>query len=773
MKTLQASTAGELTTAIANAKNGDTIKLTASITGNINLTKLANIDLNGQTLTGSVTIYSNDTGIVNLSAGIITGDLTVNIPNVTFNTAATVQGTTDIANISNNTFNNTGTLGKLIISDPDGGSFNNQGTTGDITISPSVAATAPVFLKGIISSPVNVTGANQPMVNVEARLEGVLTVDAPNTALNVHAQAQIDKPMAINQSITLTSEKSIPAKIANGKEVSLKANENSTAEKIQGNGEEKTIVSKDAKKSNISTVVLSQDGDKIIKSITSEGTKATIVLKNLKDIKVIDFLDSIKSSDDSIQDYDVVGRKVDTMGQIFQGRKSPFFDFMEVGDEFRVRSQDRTTNLTYHIEIEEQEAPKSSRATITVPSAQNPIVTDIKNNTFSKTIDVVGGATGTQLLEQIESTDGSDQTYEIYEVIANKGTLLDNSVKLVQGYVLRVTAADGKTIEDYTINVAKEVIKSGSAAIKSTNTEIVKEVGAIQAGTPLTARILVARNRTVGDLLRSISSTDKSNQSYKVTGTSDEVMKNTDLLRENGVPNYLIVTSEDGKTVVRYGIDLVAKPATNPIVVNGKEAQEGTATPASNDGKIAAEEYTSNVSKSFESASAVKYSVVSAKDQDNNDVCASVTINEDTGEITYLPLGDQGGKTVTIEVKASVGEFDSTGNVTIIVSVGAVPTEEVEETLSNNVGVTGIDTKLVAKIVDDKIYLKVGFMGVSVKEVKTQLRSSDGTAQTYIFSNAAGVVLTDSQSVATNGNTKIEVIAEDGKTTKIYTFLKN
>lgn len=92
----------ELNLAIKSAKRGDTIKLLASVTGDIALTNLVNIDLNGQKLTGNVTITApTATGTYSLAptggTGIITGKLVINAPNVNITIdGLTVEGETVI-----------------------------------------------------------------------------------------------------------------------------------------------------------------------------------------------------------------------------------------------------------------------------------------------------------------------------------------------------------------------------------------------------------------------------------------------------------------------------------------------------------------------------------------------------------------------------------------------------------------------------------------------------------------------------------------------------
>ncbi|MEK3764664.1 S-layer homology domain-containing protein [Solibacillus sp. FSL K6-4121] len=99
---LNVKTLTELNDALKTAKKGETIKLLASITGDINLTSLINLDFNGHTLTGNVTINEPAaTGTYSLAptggTGTITGNLIINAPNVNINIdGLTVEGETVI-----------------------------------------------------------------------------------------------------------------------------------------------------------------------------------------------------------------------------------------------------------------------------------------------------------------------------------------------------------------------------------------------------------------------------------------------------------------------------------------------------------------------------------------------------------------------------------------------------------------------------------------------------------------------------------------------------
>ncbi|GEM_PF-2357496 len=109
-----------------------------------------------------------------------------------------------------------------------------------------------------------------------------------------------------------------------------------------------------------------------------------------------------------------------------------------------------------------------------------------------------------------------------------------------------------------------------------------------------------------------------------------------------------------------------------PTVVEGQASQTGTAIPA--DSGEAIEVYRADVSAWFTDADTedvLTYTVVSAQDEEGVDVSANVTLAGNL--LTYAPIAAQAEKIVTIVVKANDGKADSTGNVTITVTVTAVP----------------------------------------------------------------------------------------------------
>ncbi|MGG0347174.1 hypothetical protein ABEZ21_17255, partial [Brevibacillus porteri] len=178
------STLDELKAAIANDSIRE-IKLSANITAasTLNVNRLVNIDLNGQSITGNVAVNSNEGGKMEVKGGTITGNLTVNTPNADFTVGAgaTVTGTTTIKDVASSTFINNGTLGNVTIEDGNGTQFKNNGTVGTVT----VATTGNVTLDGTIE---NVTATKAAkltikgaVTNLTAKASGVVLVEGNAT----------------------------------------------------------------------------------------------------------------------------------------------------------------------------------------------------------------------------------------------------------------------------------------------------------------------------------------------------------------------------------------------------------------------------------------------------------------------------------------------------------------------------------------------------------------------------------------------------------------
>ncbi len=184
-----------------------------------------------RTIDGNLNISGNISGIITLRNIIVEGDLVIDTENatVTLEQSVTVNGTTTIKDVSNNTFNNHGTLSEVIISDENGGTFNNQGTVqGEIKIEPQNPSSAPVNLRGTIDRPVLVQG-NGPQITIteDADVTGNITVSSSNAVISVKSD---NANIIVEENIS-----GVRLEVAQGKEVTITAPKDSISA-IKGSG---------------------------------------------------------------------------------------------------------------------------------------------------------------------------------------------------------------------------------------------------------------------------------------------------------------------------------------------------------------------------------------------------------------------------------------------------------------------------------------------------------------------------------------------------------
>ena len=219
-----------LNSAITNAKDGDTIKVTGSITGSISLSKLVHLDLNGQTLTGNVSITSNTAGVLNISAGTITGTLTVDTKNATVNNAATVNDIIDIKDVATGTWNENADNNKIVVNDSTGITLN-------------------------IASGKKVRS---------------LTLNETAT-VTVGKGATFTNPVDIKKDSTIISKETVPAIIANNVKVTVKANKEEVGTTVIGTGSQEPV-----------DLVL----EAAVNTAVEEAEKAIKALPIFKDIRI-------------------------------------------------------------------------------------------------------------------------------------------------------------------------------------------------------------------------------------------------------------------------------------------------------------------------------------------------------------------------------------------------------------------------------------------------------------------------------------------------------
>jgi hypothetical protein len=107
------------------------------------------LDFGDKRLDGHLHIVTPFSGVVDLMAGTINGDLTISGINATFNNFLTVTGTIDIQAVSDQTWNQYGDVEQIVIT-ANGGTFNFiSGTIADCISIAGEERTRPITIKGV------------------------------------------------------------------------------------------------------------------------------------------------------------------------------------------------------------------------------------------------------------------------------------------------------------------------------------------------------------------------------------------------------------------------------------------------------------------------------------------------------------------------------------------------------------------------------------------------------------------------------------------------
>ncbi len=149
-------------------------------------------------------------------------------------------------------------------------------------------------------------------------------------------------------------------------------------------------------------------------------------------------------------------------------------------------------------------------------------------------------------------------------------------------------------------------------------------------------------------------------------------------LNFNGADSFTYDISDGKGGIATATVNVTITPINDvPTVISGEEIQTGTATPASNDTLTPAVSYSTDVSGWFDDVEedTLTYELVSAQDEGTTDVGGDVSLDTNTGALSYTPDAAQAEQDITIEVKANDTTADSASNVTITVEVGAVPAD--------------------------------------------------------------------------------------------------
>lgn len=123
---------------------------------------------------------------------------------------------------------------------------------------------------------------------------------------------------------------------------------------------------------------------------------------------------------------------------------------VEFSAHFDVEDMGKTPWAIRYPVMEKEESEEPSDVT-TIKTTDSGIVLGIVNTEGMEAITVAGGTTCDDLLEVIDSTDGSVQSYEITD---DSGVTKSGEADLVDNDILKVTSESGKEEAEYTITVS-------------------------------------------------------------------------------------------------------------------------------------------------------------------------------------------------------------------------------------------------------------------------------------------------------------------------------
>lgn len=153
------------------ADDGEIVALTEDVKMNINLTKLVSLDLAGFTVTGNVNITSETVGTLTISAGTITRNLIVDVPNATVNNSATVTETINIKDVSGNTWNELVSGNKLVF-EAEGKTLNIVKGVSELTIEADATIITSSTVEAKVAENVTVTVKVSADATEEIVIEG-------------------------------------------------------------------------------------------------------------------------------------------------------------------------------------------------------------------------------------------------------------------------------------------------------------------------------------------------------------------------------------------------------------------------------------------------------------------------------------------------------------------------------------------------------------------------------------------------------------------------
>ncbi|MCR8636500.1 S-layer homology domain-containing protein [Paenibacillus sp. N5-1-1-5] len=367
---------------------------------------------------------------------------------------------------------------------------------------------------------------------------------------------------------------------------------------------------------------------------------------------------------------------------------------------------------------------KFTKVTVTAPSTNtniqlatsHPNVTAV--DTTNHTITTVSGTTVAQILAQVSSTDSSTQAY----TVTDSGNAAKSTGVLVSGDKLVVTASDATTKATYTITVAVST---------NTNIQLSSSHPNVTAVDNAAKTVNVTSNSTVADVKSQIVSSDGSTQAYSVTDAGNAAKNSGSLV----TGDKLVITAADGAAQVTYTIHVALAVSNNTnVVLNATHPN-------------------------LKVVNAV--SIVIAANTTVADLLAQIT-SADGSIQNYVVTNSGNTPKLSTDVLAA-------GDILKVTAADGVASKEYSIALpTTNLQLNAGNTTVIAVNNTDRRIATSG-VATAVTTIAGQLKSTDGTTQTYTVTNAAGGA---PKTNAVNGD-KLVVTAADGTTTATYIIAIN
>lgn len=727
--TANVSTAGQLTTALAN-NSISVINFTDSFTASPTVTRSLTMNFGAYTLTGNLSFTHTGTGTAVLtgnSGNRITGDLTVDTANASFNNGVKVGGTVNIVNVEIGTWIETANGNTLTITDSDGASITITGNPGSVTVtedasgSLTLSVNAGATVENITSNaPINIlvaTGATVSNITAAAGASGTIITNNGTTG-TLTSNVPINLVANVAPTTTITG--------ASGSVVTSGTNANHVVVVSDVTAPVLSLTSASAITETTATLNFTTDEAgtyyylvyaaadaapnaatiKALGTAVKKGTAPTLAVAKTANVTGLTASTAYKAYvivEDATQNASAVSTiEVTTLAQKKAAYKfvnslpdaNGAYDQLAAGSVVEVRNGATiiapTDTNSYELVIGTYLYKVTATGYFTATGTINVALSDVESTTdqyivvgqqgnisaeatvssTAYTVDstantLTGVAQGTALATFTGNlTPATGANLKVYQP---DGTTEVTSGNIYSGMKVIVTAQDSTTTKSYMISVVSNpVTQISNLSVTSTTTTTVS----FSFTAPIGAATVHLFKSTDGGAHWTIVWTDpspltQSSTTAIVTGLAANTAYQFEFVLFDGGGNHAGTSNVATTTTSALN--------TTPAVVTGQGTQTGSATPAAVSANPAAIVYTADMSGWFIDADSdpLDFAVVSAVDGSSHDVSGDVSI---TGHsITYTPAAAHASGPVTIVVKANDGTADSTGNVTITVNVAAQP----------------------------------------------------------------------------------------------------